>query len=318
MSTNAYRPPSGALVVVVGGANFDTVGISTNPLIMSDSNPGQVHSNPGGVGRNIAENIARLGARVELITAIGADEPSQDLVARTRSAGVGMEAAIAASDLPCPRYLAINNEHHELVVAVNDMRALDTLTAERLAEEPRASLLAAADLVVVDANLSAGSLEAIAVLTQAPLLCDPVSAAKAPRLSHVLSRIAAIKPNGIEASALLGMAVETLEEAESAARELVARGVGAAFVTPGARGVGWADRGRSGRFELTSTRVANSIGAGDSFVAGLAYAMLAGVDTVKAAQFASACSAITLGSQDSVSDEMTRDHALAMMEMMYE
>ncbi len=317
MSIDPFRVPADALVVVVGGANLDTVGFSENALAMNDSNPGQVRSNPGGVGRNIAENIARLGVRVELVTAVGSDEASRDLVARTRATGVGMDAAVVAFDVPCARYLAINDERHELVVAINDMRALEALTPECLAEEPRVGLLAAADLVVVDANVSVATIEAIPSLTHAPLLLDPVSSPKAPRFEGILSRAAAIKPNGHEAAALLGYAVETLDDAQAAARELVARGVGAAFVTPAERGVGWADARGSGCFDLPATYVANSIGAGDSYVGGLAYAMLAGVDTVQAARFASACSAITLGSVDSVSEEMTRERALATMKEMY-
>lgn len=308
---------SGARVVVVGGANLDTIGFSTAAIVTHDSNPGHIRSNPGGVGRNIAENIARLGVSVELVTALGTDADSRHLAELTRAAGVGLDCAVSVPGLPCPRYLAINDERHELVVAVNDMRALDALTSERLAEEPRSRLLASADLIVVDANLPQATIEAIPTLTRAPLLLDPVSGAKVVRFAGVLAAAAAIKPNGIEAAALLGYPVESLEDAVVAARDLVARGVGAAFVTPAGCGIGWADAGDSGSFELPVTAVANSIGAGDSFVAGLAYATLAGMNTVEAARFAAACSAITLGSEDAVSDEMSPGKARAMMEAMF-
>lgn len=311
------KAPSSARVVVVGGANLDTVGFSDVPLVAGDSNPGRVRSTPGGVGRNIAENLARLGLDVQLVTALGDDAPSRDLAASAREAGIGLDGLVIRSGVPCPRYLAIDNERHELAVAISDMRALEALTPERLAEEPRAGLLAAADVVVVDANLSAQTIAALPQLTGAPLVLDTVSVAKAPRLEPLLSRAAAIKPNGLEAARILGRPVDTLEQAEQAARSLVERGVGSAFVTPVGAGIGWADTANSGSFALPDVQVANTIGAGDSFVAGLAYALLAEMDTLTAARFASACSAITLASEDSVSDEMGYAAVILMMEAMY-
>ena len=49
------------LVVVVGGANVDVKARSTAALVARTSNPGTVVRTPGGVGRNVAENLARLG-----------------------------------------------------------------------------------------------------------------------------------------------------------------------------------------------------------------------------------------------------------------
>ena len=60
-------------IAVVGGANMDIGGFPSAALIPGDSNPGQVRMSVGGVGRNIAENAARMGLEVELITALGAD-----------------------------------------------------------------------------------------------------------------------------------------------------------------------------------------------------------------------------------------------------
>ena len=45
--------------VVIGGANIDIHGAPAATLNMGDSNPGTVRLSPGGVGRNIAENMAR-------------------------------------------------------------------------------------------------------------------------------------------------------------------------------------------------------------------------------------------------------------------
>ena len=44
-----------------GGVNMDLHIQSSVPVILHDSNPGKIHTSPGGVMRNIAENCARLG-----------------------------------------------------------------------------------------------------------------------------------------------------------------------------------------------------------------------------------------------------------------
>ena len=54
------RSPSYA--VVVGGVNMDIGGRSNAPLVDADSNPGVVRMSLGGVGRNIAHNMALLGS----------------------------------------------------------------------------------------------------------------------------------------------------------------------------------------------------------------------------------------------------------------
>ena len=56
---------------VIGGANMDIGGVSDEILIDNDSNPGTTTISLGGVGRNIAHNIALLGAEVKFITALG-------------------------------------------------------------------------------------------------------------------------------------------------------------------------------------------------------------------------------------------------------
>jgi sugar/nucleoside kinase (ribokinase family) len=43
---------------------------------------------PGGVGRNIAENLARLGTQVHLVSAVGADALGDELLAATAAARV--------------------------------------------------------------------------------------------------------------------------------------------------------------------------------------------------------------------------------------
>ena len=60
-------------ITVIGGINIDIEGCPRKALLPSDSNPGDISISFGGVGRNIVENGARLGADVGLISLTGED-----------------------------------------------------------------------------------------------------------------------------------------------------------------------------------------------------------------------------------------------------
>ena len=69
--TAGAAPPK--KVVVVGGANVDIVGQALQPIAQGDSTPGHMAISRGGVGRNLAENLARLGMATQLFSAVGSD-----------------------------------------------------------------------------------------------------------------------------------------------------------------------------------------------------------------------------------------------------
>ena len=60
-------------VLVIGGTLLDTKGKPDAGLAPSTSNPGRIRYSRGGTARNVAENLARLGTNVILITAVGDD-----------------------------------------------------------------------------------------------------------------------------------------------------------------------------------------------------------------------------------------------------
>lgn len=316
MDENSEVPivPSGARVVVLGGANTDVIGVSAATLLARDSNPGAIRTSPGGVGRNIAENLARMGVAVELVTAFGDDEAGRALMASCRARGIGITGSMLVADLPGAHYLAVMDERHDMAVAVNDMRVLDRLTPDALAVSERAELILAADLVVVDANLSAESIEWLAGLVRAPMVLEPVSAAKVARAAGVLSRFAAITPNPLEAAVLLGHEVAGLDGALEAARELVGLGVGSAFVTCGAEGASWADATSSGLLPAPDVEVANASGAGDAFCAGVAYALLEQAGARAAGRLGTALAGFALADADTVSRTVSRVAVLDVME----
>ena len=78
-------------VAVVGGVNMDIGAVSAGKLVARDSNPGHVTTSLGGVGRNIAENLCRLGKRVLMVTAVGEDAHAQQIQQSCRELGIGCD-----------------------------------------------------------------------------------------------------------------------------------------------------------------------------------------------------------------------------------
>lgn len=301
-------------VVVVGGANTDIVGHSTAPLLARDSNPGAVRVSSGGVGRNIAENLARLGVQVDLVTALGDDANAAELALACRRAGIGIDAAVTVAGVPGSVYLAILDADGDMALAINDMRALDALTPEALAD--RAGTIRGANVVVADANVSAEALEWLATRSGVPLLLDPVSAAKAPRAKGILGALTALKCNALEAAALLG-GPEPAEasQIEDAAHRLVAAGVGTVYLTAGPRGTCYATTAEVGWVQAPEVEVRNATGAGDAFSAGVAAGMLEGFSARRCAMLGSVLAGLALASDSTVSDRVDPGSLAAVKEM---
>ena len=143
-------------IAVVGGVNIDIGGRSDAPLVAGDSNPGRIRSSLGGVGRNIAHNLALLGAKVRLITALGADDGAKRIEASCADLGIDLTDSLYVHDGATSTYLFLADSNGDMALAMNDMAIYEHLTPAFL--ETKLTTLNAAALVVLDTNLSAESI----------------------------------------------------------------------------------------------------------------------------------------------------------------
>jgi pseudouridine kinase len=285
------------LVVVVGGANTDIVGFPRGKFALRDSNPGQVRTSAGGVGRNIAENLARLGAHVRLVTSFGDDERGVELAASCDAVGMDTRFSVRTPGVPGSIYLAVLDAGGDLAAAVNDMRALLALTPDAI--DPAA--FDGAEAIVLDTNLPASTIARVAELAgDIPLVLDPVSTAKAPAALPVLGRLAALKPNLREAEELSRAAGSV-----GAGQRLLEMGVERVFITMGSEGVWCASADDQFLLPARPVRVANATGAGDAFTAGVAWGVATGMSLRQTAEWAAALSALALETEQTVNDEVS-------------
>lgn len=282
--------------VVIGGANLDIVASTDAPLVLSDSNPGRVRCAAGGVGRNVAHNLGRLGHAPALVSVLGMDAFAQTVLQATREAGVDTRWCHQLPGERTATYLSLHGVDGDMAVAINDMDILARLDGALLA--PLRPALQTAPCLVLDCNLHAPALACIFESPALPpVLVDAVSAIKCPRLVPWLARIHTLKANALEAAALTGMAVHSVEDAHAAACALHAAGVAQVVLSLGARGVVWSTApGAAGFCPARAVPVVNTSGAGDALLAGLVHAHLQGWPLAQAVPWAMACSEITLQS----------------------
>ncbi len=281
-------------VVAVGACNMDITGSSAHPLVAQDSTPGRIRCAPGGVARNVAENLARLGHDVRLVSAVGDDLYGSSLLEHTRRAGVDVQGCRVLAGQATSTYLSLHGSDGDMAMALNDMAILEHITPKRLAAH--ADRLRHASAVLVDCNLPQAALGWIfAQARMTPLFAEPVSAFKCRRLLPWLEQVHTLKANRLEAQALTDRIVDTDDDVVAAARWLHERGVCQVVLSLGGRGFYWSDRaGAAGWQSATAVAVVNATGAGDALMAGLMHRFLEGACLQDAVGFAAGCAALTL------------------------
>jgi pseudouridine kinase len=296
-------------VVVIGGANVDIKARSTAPATQHTSNPGHGSMTPGGVARNVAENLARLGTRTHLIAAIGRDALGDNLLAQTSGAGVRLEF-VKRSDRPTGTYTAILDSDGELIVAVADMAATDDLDPDHVNQARE--VIATAGLLVLDGNLGPATLAHaldLAAAAEVRTILEPVSVPKAKVLTGLISAehpVYAVTPNRDELTALTDLPARTDRQLRRAADSLHRRGVQHVWVRLGAQGsVLSSASGRAVELAAVPTTVADVTGAGDSSLAAFCHALLEGQDPAEAARFGHAAAAVTIASTHTVRPDLT-------------
>lgn len=258
-------------VCVIGGANLDIQGLSDTPIVMADSNPGQVTKSFGGVGRNIAENLARLGVQTSFVAAIGDGMFSQELLRYMEELNVDMSRCYCVPGEDLGTYLSILDHNREMALAIVSSKILERLSVDYL--KSIEDWLLSHDLLVVDTNPSQEVLEYLSKLP-VPKVLDLISTKKAVRVKDIIGRFATIKPNRLEAEALIGKPINSRSELIAAADYFLEQGCKQVFISLGPDGIYYKTAQASGLIpNPPDIEVTDITGAGDSFVAGSVYAI---------------------------------------------
>ena len=303
-----FSPSPEAPALVIGAAGVDIVGRLRGELHLGSSNPAQIRSTFGGVARNVAENLARLGQPVRLITAVGLDPAGERLLEQTDQAGVDVSYALHTGHYPTGAYLAAVNERGEMQIALDDMRVVAAITADYLSEH--AALFKEASVVFVDANLSRQALSrAISLARRAgiPICADPTTTVLARRLRPYIHKLALLTPNSAEASVLCDWLVDPREKEQTieAAKCLVSQGVQIAILTLAEFGVCYATSQTSGKLPAIRTEIVDPTGGGDALTAAVLFGLLNDIPLDDAVRLGVSAATLTLQYPGAVAPDLT-------------
>ncbi len=287
-------------IACFGAAHLDRRARALEPIVAATSNPVTVRESAGGVARNVAENLARLGDDVALVTRVGRDRSGQLVAAMLTEAGVDTTWLDRSEDTHTASYTALLEPDGRLYVGLADMAIYDEMTPDTLYDA--ADELGSADGWVFDCNLPTDSLKWLA--DRAPegalTVVNTVSTVKAVRAAAVLDSIDLLVVNHEEGMALSPGAGE---ESEVAAR-LREAGVGIVAVTDEGGGAYISGRGVSQFLPALDAEVRDVTGAGDAFTAALVHGLLAGRNLIVAAELGLAAAALTIESEDAVASDL--------------
>ncbi|MFV2003547.1 MAG: PfkB family carbohydrate kinase, partial [Paracoccaceae bacterium] len=87
----------------------------------------------GGVARNVAEMLARLGVQAHLIGAVGNDPQGRAVLRETAAAGVNVDHVLVCDDFQTGGYTAVLDPRGELFIGLADTSATENLTPDMLA-----------------------------------------------------------------------------------------------------------------------------------------------------------------------------------------
>ena len=298
-------------VAVCGGVNIDIGAHSFAPLRAKDSNPGKVELSLGGVGRNIAHNMRLLGLNVELLTALGGDSRVAQVEESCKTLGIGLSRALRVPDGRTSTYVFVGGSDGDMAVAVADMEICGRLTPDYFASQ--LAFLNGAAAVVLDTNLPRESLAYLAEHCTAPLFVDPVSTAKAEKLSGLLGHVHTLKPNRIEAELLTGVKITDDKSLRAAADALLLQGVQRVFLSLGEGGVLAAQRGETQIVPICKADAVNATGAGDAMMAALVWSYLTGRSLAESAAAGTAAAALAVESEETINPKLSAEAVEARM-----
>ena len=281
----AYVLPDSRPVLCIGAANLDRKMRTLATLQMGTSNPVRLEEVFGGVGRNIAENLARLSIPVALLTALGDDAAGHALQTHAEDAGIDMRGSLHLSNTSSGTYTAVLDEHGEMLLAMANMQLYEQLTPAFL--HSRQPQRAAAALTVCDLNLGHDSVQALLADARqdaaqgnspaTPLVIVAVSQPKMAHLPQDLTGLHLLILNRGELETRVARALPTAFEVRAACREVQRQGARQVIVTCGGEGVYFTDGdGPDAPVVHLAAREVDAVdvtGAGDAFSAAVCWSL---------------------------------------------
>ncbi|XP_051639974.1 uncharacterized protein LOC127469544 isoform X4 [Manacus candei] len=282
--------------VVIGGINVDFIAKAQNPDILGggQTNAGRVRRTFGGVGRNLADCLSRLGQTPLLLSAVGKDEHLQSVLHYCHH--MDMSAVLQLEGKSTATYCAVVTSAGELSIGLGDMDIHQQITEQYVSQFKEN--LCQAPLVCIDGNVPLSTIQYVCQLAKEHQLAelpsrleDVVQTAVAlacPLLAHLQCVVVTLGTHGI---LLCGKSLG-----------------GSVLLCPGAHEQTAAASLCAAHYPtipISREEIVNVSGAGDSLMAGILAGMLAKHDTDTCVQMGLLAASLSLRSYEPISPEIS-------------
>ena len=299
-------------ILVFGVSICDIIGFTKKNYRPYDSNPGSVKVSFGGVCRNIAENMAKIGLNTKFISVVGNDMNGMNMIEHSKKISMDMSESLIIEGEATPTYLAILDESGEMVSAVVDLTITNNFTKEFILS--KADVIRGADYMVVDAdNPSTLQFLLTEFHQETKFILDPVSAAKACKIKDTIQYFHTVKPNRHEAEVLCGFEIVSISDVRKAGEYFRQKGVKNVFISLDAEGIYYHNGVEEGILKAKGVSVVNVTGAGDALVAGIGYGYMNQLSMAETVKYAVTMSSIAISHVDTINPNMCTDFVLHHM-----
>lgn len=303
-------------ITVVGGVNMDILGISKENITSASSYPGKIYNKLGGVGRNIAVNLSKMGIQTYLVSAYGDDRNGDIFKEDALNNNVDISHSLQANGEATSMYLYVNQPHGDRVMGIDDMGINTYLSPEFLQKQEQT--LNHSELVILDSNLPKKSIKWLYNNVHVPIFAKAVGLNKMMNLYDGMNRLDTLVINGVEASALTKMKIYDERTARLGASRLLAHGVGNIFLYMEGVGILYQCESETYFFTDHEQRPRNTNGAGAAATAALAWARMNRQSFLEAGKAGVAAAYVTTESYDAVNTDIDGKKLLNMQKKIRE
>ena len=288
-------------IVVIGAVFVDIKGYPEDVYIPAGRNVGRVEQVHGGVGRNIAEDIANVELRPTFVSLVDVGGIGADVVRKLSSHKVNTDYIRAVSD-GMGTWLAVFENDGDVVASISKRPNLMPLAD--ILDASGDEIFASADSVIVEQAMDKEIIKRVFKLAQKhskKIYAAVANISIAAERRDFLQSVDCFVCNQQEVGILFSDDYSDLDaaELEQILREKVVRAqIPAMIVTMGDKGAVYADmQGRSGFCPARRVKVKDTTGAGDAFCAGVVIGLTYGKNMAQACEIGAhlAASVITTG-----------------------
>ncbi|WP_156290641.1 PfkB family carbohydrate kinase [Oceanobacillus salinisoli] len=311
----AYVLKDESSIVCIGGANTDRKAKSEQKVHLHSSNPVKITEVCGGVARNLAENLSRLGHNTSLMTCVGNDREGEWLLSESKKQGVDVSQVWILETKRTGTYTALIDVNGEMVVSMADMNIYENITIEMI--EEKWSHIVASQAVFLDTNIPEDCIRFLIERCKEEkisLYINPVSSAKAQRLPYNLKGVELLILNQQEAEMLVESTIDSAEGFQLACKTIQKRGVKNVIILLPDYGAYYASPEEIGHLPPFKKETIDETGADDAFASCVIHGIMNGDSLLRACQLGLAGYSLTQQTERSVSTELRPEKIYALIE----